>query len=586
MIKQILVPLSRFRVHYCAASGRPYSQIERLVLRAIADGTTSITGLKDIFQIHPRLLVEAVVTLIQTGWVALSSDRAGEFWVTQSGTDAIENGQGPKSQIVRRSTVRIVREDITGCIERAGVIHYATRQSVSDKYSTYDHIRPEILDNYLDEGLVQYLLPLEENEWLQEISGIELDSKGAFYLPVSVDTATGKCVGLPRKWERSVAPYLLSKTIDTSTSQAVPTIELQTFVTSRDDYQTFNTNSTNVKHLAGLEEHRQFVIDALQKANSAIFIASAFIDARNLVAIERHIIDAVTRGLKVSLLWGYSQTDVSPQRSAIDILKRIKYYVGKEDLTGQFHFNQEPSGSHAKFCVHDTEDGWNAAVGSHNWLASVPGNHDALAIRDVSVVIRDKRVVAALSRIFSALWKNTPGEELSVVPGHWQATASLLDQEAKQLEGSETEHNGNICTVRIVQDREHAAMVRELICNAQERLLIASHQVGWIASTRIASLTSKPKSIQIIYGRTTSALSEEEISNLDQKYQRVGGKVHRISGMHAKVMVSDSCLYVGSYNLLSTDPFGKTEFTRELGVVVNADELCQSVYDIFNTYTS
>lgn len=67
----VLVPVSRFRVPYETASGRPYSGLEKAVLSAAANDGATLTSLKAAFRVHERLLVEAAVTLITAGWIAV-----------------------------------------------------------------------------------------------------------------------------------------------------------------------------------------------------------------------------------------------------------------------------------------------------------------------------------------------------------------------------------------------------------------------------------------------------------------------------------------------------------------------------------
>ena len=42
----VLVPVSRYRVRFEVASGRPYSVLERLVLDAVREGVTSLEPLQ------------------------------------------------------------------------------------------------------------------------------------------------------------------------------------------------------------------------------------------------------------------------------------------------------------------------------------------------------------------------------------------------------------------------------------------------------------------------------------------------------------------------------------------------------------
>ena len=67
----VLLPVSRYRVRYQVASGRPYSFFERFILEGVRDGYSSLETLERTFRVHRRVLIEGLVTLVQAGWVAI-----------------------------------------------------------------------------------------------------------------------------------------------------------------------------------------------------------------------------------------------------------------------------------------------------------------------------------------------------------------------------------------------------------------------------------------------------------------------------------------------------------------------------------
>src|SRR4051794_4206098 len=75
----LLIPLSRFFVNYEVACGRPYSKLEALILRGVEQGVGSLDELHQTFCIHRRLLIEALVTLTQAGWLAVGSTPGKSF---------------------------------------------------------------------------------------------------------------------------------------------------------------------------------------------------------------------------------------------------------------------------------------------------------------------------------------------------------------------------------------------------------------------------------------------------------------------------------------------------------------------------
>src|SRR5207244_8549279 len=100
----VLVPVSRYRIEFDVASGRPYSVLERLVLDAVREGMTSLASLHGIFQIPQRRLIEALVTLTQAGWLAVGGNDEPGFMLTAEGHEALVSGQEPRSSLVLEGT--------------------------------------------------------------------------------------------------------------------------------------------------------------------------------------------------------------------------------------------------------------------------------------------------------------------------------------------------------------------------------------------------------------------------------------------------------------------------------------------------
>src|SRR4051794_22964199 len=84
------LPVSRFRVHYQVASGRPYSALERFLLEAVREGHATLDGLIGLFRVHRRTVIEGVVTLMQAGWLGLRPGNDHQFEVTDAGREALK----------------------------------------------------------------------------------------------------------------------------------------------------------------------------------------------------------------------------------------------------------------------------------------------------------------------------------------------------------------------------------------------------------------------------------------------------------------------------------------------------------------
>ena len=114
----VLLPVSRYRVRYQVASGRPYSFFERFVLEGVRDGYSSLEKLEQTYRVHRRVIIEALVTLVQAGWIAI--DRTThELVLSASGKDAVEQPDGlPKSIVVLDQTDFVLGERVQGQVAK------------------------------------------------------------------------------------------------------------------------------------------------------------------------------------------------------------------------------------------------------------------------------------------------------------------------------------------------------------------------------------------------------------------------------------------------------------------------------------
>ncbi|RST13543.1 hypothetical protein E2C00_08735 [Streptomyces sp. WAC05374] len=205
----VLVPVSMFRVSYQVAQGRPYSRLERRVLEAIAAGEgVTLTSLCDTFRVHERLMVEAVVTLVGAGWVAVTNGREATFVLTDEGQKACTSGQDPASvTVLAASPCTVIFDRTTGQLARRGEV-----PTVVEKEARLDlnPCTPErILRTSLDESQIQKLLPRPSGAWVRSIDRPRLVTFRR-YVAVRVDLAEQSLVGLPRGWHQALAPEIFA----------------------------------------------------------------------------------------------------------------------------------------------------------------------------------------------------------------------------------------------------------------------------------------------------------------------------------------------------------------------------------------
>src|SRR5689334_5473439 len=120
----ILSPSSKFRVRYEVAKGQPYSYLEKMILKAISEQCNSQESLAEIFKIHPRLIIQSLVTLTQAGWIALGNSPDKQFIITPVGKSALTDEKLP--EFIEKSTrsFYVVLDRVTGIVVAENQVPY------------------------------------------------------------------------------------------------------------------------------------------------------------------------------------------------------------------------------------------------------------------------------------------------------------------------------------------------------------------------------------------------------------------------------------------------------------------------------
>ena len=196
----LLIPLSRFRITYEAGCGRPYSQLESLILKAVENDVSTLDKLHDTFGIHRRLLIEALVTLTQAGWLAVSSDPGKSFVLTLEGRQAMASGDRPRSLLILPKEWHVLMERLTGALLSSRDVNCVSERELEEVKAQFVRIPPQMSDQDVDGSTVQHLLPRAQGEWIRWIGPIDLISRDFQWFPVTVDLKTGAISALPDEW--------------------------------------------------------------------------------------------------------------------------------------------------------------------------------------------------------------------------------------------------------------------------------------------------------------------------------------------------------------------------------------------------
>lgn len=458
----VLVPVSMFSVNFSVARGRPYSRLERRVLEEIAaragvaphQGAT-LTSLCETFRVHERLMVEAVVTLVGAGWVAVTSGREATFVLTDEGQQACSSGKDPASVVVAPAApCTLVFDRTAGQLARRGEVLTVSKQEARPDLNPSTPLR--IVRNALDESQIQKLLPRASGEWVRSIGRPRLVTVDR-YVPVRVDLADRAITGLPRGWHQALSaeilgvaqtrqeeleaapnlqptpqtagkepplvpaappatgqtrhptPLSLAGRRSPASAVGAPALpqtdvsfpwldEADPFGNGGDDFTEQSIEAALFSEVSGEESHQLLITEALATAANHVLIASPTVNVESLSKLGGAIQAAVSRGVRVDVLYGDTDEGTTPQ-DIVNLLNRIGYHAAQRLGRDLVRPAKEPTGSGAGLLIFDGKDGaLEAVIGDYAWAGS-PGSKQAR-----SVHVGGTEFMALVARAAAGLW--------------------------------------------------------------------------------------------------------------------------------------------------------------------------------------
>jgi hypothetical protein len=158
---------------------------------------------------------------------------------------------------------------------------------------------------------------------------------------------------------------------------------------------------------------------------------------------------------------------------------------------------------------------------------------------------------------------------MSETPERLRRIASRLEEQS-QISPLPKDGSPNKCSVRLVRDREHTALLQDVLLYETGKVLLTSHRLGNIAPTRLASRQpagNRPAQPLIVsYGET--CLDAEALNGLAKSTVSSGVQLCHTPRMHSKLLATEERAVISSFNFLSADPFGAQARAREVGVLI------------------
>lgn len=582
----VLVPVSKFRVHYAVARGSPYSKLDQLVLEAVNQGLSTQQSLVETFRIHPRLIVQSLITLIEAGWIALGLRADQQFVVTSAGRLSLTKGEDslPEATVVRQRTTYLLFDCVTGSVFLESSVQYVPQWKLEkeDLWDIRAKVRPNFFDSRLDSGEIHNVLPVRKNERLHWIGPIELTSKRPDYMVVAVDLETKEVLNLPPhsgsllRWEVVEKAKQLQKVVDNLilSPGVIDRYTRKAFSDSAFEEEDQSTACilpwTDDLLLTRSEQFEEELIEACETAHSILLLTSPHATASRLDELEPYLTNMLKRGVSVHIIPGYERSVESR-----DWLKRFQYE--RHDLPGELKFCVDVARSSASLLVWNTsENEYHAIVSAYDWLCV-----DGKNAMQLGVHILHPKLISDLARCVVSTWKDVASEKTASVPDRWERIARQVMESSGRVPSPPDPAVDDMIEARIVVNRsQHLELMHNWTQNTHLRLGIAAPSIDQKGIEQFLQ-SYDTSAFDDPFSMVLDALTidgEANSASLDALV-RAGGKTVSYDGWGGKILASDRSVCVSSFNFLSR-LYPDTVRVRDIGIALTGKTFSDAIWRI------
>jgi hypothetical protein len=580
------LPITRYRVEYQVASGRPFSSFERLLLASVGEGLASISKLVERFRIHRRLVVEGLVTLMQAGWVSLGSDE-GQFVLTPSGVTACQGVSLPDTIAVSDRHTTVIIEKVTGQVARNQEVDFYSRSKLRGLWDAGVVLRKGAVSNIVDPAIVTGLLPHDATEWIRWIGPISVTSDNAAFAVIDVDTKVERIGGIPKAWE----PLLLSECLPqvrqkemelTAEDQILDDKELrelvrhgvqeetsQAFAELDSGWRPVHLSTDDVLNTS--KEHHAVLAHQAAHADAYLAIASPDLSEAGVEDILPALESAIQRGVLVNLfLRSVPSKHNQSQWNAYEKLRKLEYDSTRQGGAGRLAIGTRSTECATGIVFADVPTGPSAVIGTYPWCASAPAEQHT----GTSLTVSDPWTVATVCEVLADF--SAADERLRLDAGfvRLKKAAGELRREVQSPTATP-----RLTSMKVLLDRDHEAAVRMVIENAQAQLLVVTSDLnslvksGWInlisdAATRLGPDTT--------VRFTTPTQIPNEITSISVAVKN-GAAFVPGARFNGTVIVGDNRAVITTSNRDSAS--ARQSFAARVGIALSGDDVPEYLAD-------
>lgn len=571
-----------YKVKFKVAAGRPYSQFERLLLKAINAKRNELDDLVKLFCVHRRMVVESLVTLMQAGWVSIES-QTNQFVLTPSGIEAQRQEQSlpPLLRTEDRWQI-VVTERVTGQIARVDQVRTATKKSLAKVWHLGAKIPKSDISNAVDPGMVRPLLSGRSGERVRWVGPITSASDNNAFVVVGVDTKSGKIIGIPKPWEALLSAELMERARrhedqvaseaevadDEGLSEFIDTVPPETV----QENVTYHISLEGEDVAVGWSDHRAMIERFVVGSESFIAIASSTLRVDVVSAFLPVLQAGLANGKSIFICWGRvpGLNDVASHRDALKVLEKLQWDSRQGSVPGRLIVGSSEGQFFGNVIIGDVDGLIEGAVGSHSWL----GQQEAQ--QAISVLVRHPGLVARLCDVVGD-YHESDGR-LKKAGGLTRLRNAALDLAAFAEcsgPGESTDTDASL-----VFDRHHVGEIWRMISSARERVVISCREFEESAATNclgvIETAIQGDRDLHILLRDENRFTAIEKIRKLldETALLRVAveGPVNAPDGC---MIVDASGVLISSYPCLGGVRSSQRSFGSEIGLELIGDNVAR-----------
>ncbi len=373
---------------------------------------------------------------------------------------------------------------------------------------------------------------------------------------------------------------------------------------------TLTSREMEVRLVHSSEDHATVVHELFKSAEHQIVLAVPWIRQKGLEPFGSALRSALDRGLQVVLLWGIDGHEEGLGKDEADWLDSITAYVNNHGAPGKFLYSRKRAArSHAKLVIADDR---HMLVTSKNFLSrsnhfeagvllSAIDNRPSPAINAALRYVYDKapepRLAYGLHRLPGAFGPRDEPTELELTSP--RLTQSLLKETASEASvhaWATAWHDAAARTLRLLDrphpvidtlaDLRHRGVLRRALSEPKTRILLTSDKVTDTALTediadQVARRVEGGSSVHIRY-REAAGTGNRGLDKLVDLAQTTDLDLQKSPRMHAKLVLHDDAVLVGSFNPLSVDAdLRHSRAAGEFGVEIQSATVANSIWTLF-----